>query len=46
MMGKTGMLVLVSCLVLNVQIRAPQMVHSKARLAGNDRYPCQEPQRG
>jgi len=22
------------------------MVHSKTRLAGNGRYPCQEPQRG
>ena len=37
---------LVYCPVLNVHIRVPQMVHSKARLAGNGEYPCQELQRG
>ena len=36
---------LVYCHVLNAHIRASQMVHSQAQLAGNGEYPCQELQR-
>jgi hypothetical protein len=35
--GQRASGLLVSCLVLNAHIRAPQMAHSKARLAGNGR---------